>query len=321
MQESLCFRSNHEACTPSDPLTPSLHGQCHHWYQPRSRAMTPAARVEAAIGLLDKIIDSAPALGPPADRILADWFRANRFAGSKDRRAVRELVFRAIRACGPVPPSGRAAMLRLVAEDPDLRPLFDGSAYGPAPIAEDEPVAEGGVAPGWLAGRLAASGIDGAEARTLLDRAPLDSRVNVLKAGRAALSLPLAGEPLPSAQRLRLPHGTQVDSWAEYAEGLVEVQDCGRQLACEAVGAPRGEAVVVRGAGAGGKILALAAAMRYQCPLVAADTDRGRLSRPAPRVERAAALAPVTVLRDPGKELESLAVWRDRADAVPVDAP
>jgi 16S rRNA (cytosine967-C5)-methyltransferase len=283
--------------------------------------MTPAARVEAAIGLLDKVIASAVAKGPPADRILADWFRANRFAGSKDRRAVRDLVYRAIRACGPVPPSGRAAMLRLVADDPELQPLFDGSVYGPPPIAGGEPVAEPGVAPRWLAERLADSDIDGPEARALLDRAPLDLRVNALKADRAALSLPLAGEPLPTAQGLRLPHGTQVESWAEYAEGLVEIQDCGSQLACEAVAARPGETVVDLCAGAGGKTLALAAAMGNEGALIAADTDRGRLSRLDPRAERAGALVSDTVLLNPGREAEALAAWAGGADAVLVDAP
>ena len=59
--------------------------------------MTPAARVQAAISLLDQVIAAALAKGPPADRIVAEWFRASRFAGSKDRRAIRELVYRAIR--------------------------------------------------------------------------------------------------------------------------------------------------------------------------------------------------------------------------------
>ena len=117
--------------------------------------MTPAARVEAAIGLLDQVIAAAHARGAPADRILAEWFKAHRYAGSKDRRAVRELVYRAIRACGPIPASGRAAMLRLAADDPLIAPLFDGSAYGPAPVAAGEPVAEGGVAPAWIEARLA----------------------------------------------------------------------------------------------------------------------------------------------------------------------
>jgi len=88
--------------------------------------MTPAARVQAAIGLLDEIIAAARARGAPADRVLGEWFRTHRFAGSKDRRAVRELVYRAIRACGPVPAGGREAMLRLAAEDAAIAPLFAG---------------------------------------------------------------------------------------------------------------------------------------------------------------------------------------------------
>ena len=88
--------------------------------------MTPAARVQTSIELLDAIIEAARAKGAPADRILADWFRSNRFAGSKDRRAIRELVYAAIRACGPVPETGRAAMLRLAEVDESIAPLFDG---------------------------------------------------------------------------------------------------------------------------------------------------------------------------------------------------
>ena len=283
--------------------------------------MTPAARVEAAIGLLDQVIASALAKGPPADRILAEWFKANRFAGSKDRRAVRELVFSAIRACGPVPHSGRAAMLRLAEEDPALLLLFDGSTYGPAPVEEGELVAEDGLAPAWLTARLADSGVDGAEAQALLGRAPLDVRVNALKADRASLVLPVPGEPLPTAQGLRLPFGTPVEQWDAFRDGLIEVQDCGSQLACEAVGARPGETVIDLCAGAGGKTLALAAEMGNQGTLVAADTDRARLARLAPRAERAGALVAETILLDPGRELEGLAAWHGRADAVLVDAP
>src|SRR5687768_13627110 len=142
--------------------------------------MTPAARVQAAVGLLDRVIDAALAKGPPADRILAEWFRAHRFAGSKDRRAIRELVYRAIRHCGPVPQTGRAAMLALADENPALLLQFDGSPYGPAPVEEGELVAEAGIAPEWLVERLAASEIAGSEASALLARAPLDIRVNAL---------------------------------------------------------------------------------------------------------------------------------------------
>ena len=81
--------------------------------------MTPAARVQTAIELLDRIVEAARAKAAPADRILAEWFRSNRFAGSKDRRAIRELVYAAIRACGPVPATGRAAMLPVLRKAPD----------------------------------------------------------------------------------------------------------------------------------------------------------------------------------------------------------
>jgi 16S rRNA (cytosine967-C5)-methyltransferase len=283
--------------------------------------VTPAARIQAAISLLDSVIASALAKGPPADRILAEWFRANRFAGSKDRRAVRELVFRAIRACGPVPPSGRAAMLRLAEDDPAIAPLFDGSGYGPAPAEPGEPVAEGGIAPKWLSQRLAASNIAGPEAEALLERAPLDIRINALKTGRDTLALPIEGELLPAAHGMRLPFGTAVDQWAEYAEGLVEVQDFGSQLVCEAVGARPGETVIDLCAGAGGKTLALAAAMGNEGALIAADTDRGRLTKLTPRARRAGALVSETVLLDPGRELDALAARRGQADAVLVDAP
>ncbi|KRA83176.1 RsmB/NOP family class I SAM-dependent RNA methyltransferase [Altererythrobacter sp. Root672] len=283
--------------------------------------MTPAARVQAAIGLLDQIITAARAKGAPADRILADWFRISRFAGSKDRRAIRELVYAAIRACGPIPQSGRAAMLTLAEADPALLQQFDGSGYGPPLVEEGEVAAERGIAPAWLAARLAASDIAGAEAEALLARAPLDIRINALKADRASLELPEQGELLPTAQGLRLPFGTQVEQWPEYREGLIEVQDCGSQLACEAVMAQPGETVIDLCAGAGGKTLALAAAMRGEGTLIAADVDRGRLSRLGPRAERAGALVSQTVLLNPGREVEMLSDWHGKADVVLIDAP
>jgi 16S rRNA (cytosine967-C5)-methyltransferase len=112
-----------------------------------------------------------------------------------------------------------------------------------------------------------------------------------------------------------------VERWDAYGQGLIEVQDCGSQLACEAVAARPGETVIDLCAGAGGKTLALAAAMANQGTLVAADTDRGRLGRLAPRAARAGALVSETLLLDPGRELEGLAAWRGKADAVLVDAP
>ena len=283
--------------------------------------MTPAARVQAAIELLDGVIAAAAAQGAPADRLIADYFRARRYAGSKDRRAVRELVYDAIRACGPVPASGRAAMLRLAATDPDMLALFDGSPHGPPAVGESEQAAEGDLAPAWLTKALKGSWIAGAEAEALLGRAPLDIRVNALKADRATVELPMPAEPLAAPHGLRLPAGTPVDQWDAYRDGAIEVQDHGSQLACLAVGAKPGETVIDLCAGAGGKSIALAAAMANKGTLLACDTDKRRLGNLAPRAARAGADMIESVLLDPGKELERLAPWQGKADAVLVDAP
>ena len=283
--------------------------------------MTPAARVQTSIELLDAIIEAARSQGAPADRILADWFRNNRFAGSKDRRAIREIVYGAIRVCGPVPAGGRGAMLRLAQVDPAIAPLFDGSKYGPAPVREGEAPAAGGIAPDWLEGKLAASGIAGEAGAAMLERAPLDLRVNTLKASRSDLDIPVAAEPTAAPHGLRLPTGTQVEQWPEYRAGAVEVQDTGSQIACLAVDARAGETIVDVCAGAGGKTLALAAAMEDRGRLVACDTDRGRLSNLVPRAERAGATIVETRLLNPGREMEALADLEGAADAVLVDAP
>lgn len=283
--------------------------------------MTPAARVQAAIEVLDLVIPAARGNGAPADRIVADWFRSRRFAGSGDRRAVRELVYAAIRACGEVPENGRAAMLASAGSDPALAALFDGSRHAPTPISLDEVAAPRGIAPAWLLEALAGSGIQGEEAEALLARAPLDLRVNSLKADRTTVELPLPAEPTPALHGLRLPHGTPVEQWEAYRTGAIEVQDTGSQLACEAVAARPGETVIDLCAGAGGKTLALAAAMENRGQLIASDTDRNRLSRLLPRAERAGAGMIETVLLDPGREAEALTEFRGMADAVLVDAP
>ncbi|KQM18847.1 RsmB/NOP family class I SAM-dependent RNA methyltransferase [Novosphingobium sp. Leaf2] len=281
--------------------------------------MTPAARVQAAIEVLDLIIAAARTNGAPADRLIADWFRTRRWAGSSDRRAVRELAYRAIRACGEIPESGRAAMLRVAADDADLAALFDGSRHAPAPIASDETVASGGIAPRWLMARLADSGIDDTQAAALLDRAPLDVRVNTLKA--ANVELPEGGERTVAAHGWRFAPETRIEQCAAYAAGAIEVQDTGSQLTCEALHAQPGETVIDLCAGAGGKTLALAAAMGNRGTLIASDADRARLSRLPPRAQRAGATIIETVLLDANREREALARFTGKADAVLVDAP
>ena len=70
--------------------------------------MTPAARLQAAIEILDEVIVSTRDDGPPADSIVTRYFKHRRYAGSKDRRAVRELVFRAIRRSAERPGGTRS---------------------------------------------------------------------------------------------------------------------------------------------------------------------------------------------------------------------
>jgi 16S rRNA (cytosine967-C5)-methyltransferase len=280
--------------------------------------VTPSARVQAGIEVLDLVIDAARANGASADRIVAEWFRTRRFAGSGDRRAVRELVYGAIRACGEVPVSGRAAMLLLAKHDPALAALFDGTAHAPAPIGSGERVANPGIAPAWLVEQLASSGIEGDEAAALLGRAPLDIRINRLK---VAPDLPLQGERTQAPDALRFPPGTPIDQWDAHKYGAIEIQDSGSQLACLAVAARPGETVVDLCAGAGGKTLALAAMMDNRGTLIACDTDRGRLSRLAPRAARAGASIIAQRLLDPGQEAAALADLAAQADAVLVDAP
>jgi 16S rRNA (cytosine967-C5)-methyltransferase len=280
--------------------------------------VTPQARVQAAIEVLDAVIAAARGQGASADKIIADFFRARRYMGSGDRRAVRELAYRAIRHCGEIPASGRSAMLGLIGEDEGLFSLFDGSPHGPALIVSGEVGAEPSLAPAWLLAELAASGIAGEGARALLERAPLDIRINPLK-GKPAL--PLAGEPTQAPAALRYPHGTPVEQWDAFRAGQIEVQDSGSQITCLAVAAAPGETVIDLCAGAGGKTLALAAAMDNRGRLVACDVDRARLTRLDPRAQRAGATIIESRLLGPGQEHHSLGDLMGQADAVLVDAP
>lgn len=280
--------------------------------------MTPAARTQAAIELLDQVIAAARSGGAAADTLVARYFATRRYAGSKDRRAVRDLVYAAIRRAGDVPASGRAAMLAVAAEDAAIAATFDGSPHGPAPIDTSEVPAAGGVMPAWLAETLAASDVSPAQQAALIDRAPLDVRVNRLLADPAVMATTLGGEAisgLPDA--LRLPSGTQVEPLA----GQVEVQDAGSQIVSLAAGAKPGDTVIDLCAGGGGKTLALAAAMAGQGRILATDIDRARLSRLAPRAAKACVTIVETRLLDPRREAEALADWTDAADIVLIDAP
>ena len=281
--------------------------------------MRPAARLQAAIEVLDEVIASARHDGSPADTIVTRYFKHRRYAGSKDRRAVRELVFRAIRRSAERPASGRAAILGLAVDEPDFLELF-GEVRGPERVQEGEEPAAASIVPEWLKPELSPL-VAKSEWPALLERAPLDLRANIARTSRDDLITQFDGATATpiSPWGLRLPPDSRIDDHPAYTAGLVEVQDEGSQLIAWACEPGEGEHILDLCAGAGGKALALAAAAPLAVVL-ATDSNRARLARLAPRAERAGARVETRLL-DPPRELDELADWHQAADLVLVDAP
>lgn len=279
--------------------------------------MTPGARLQAAIELVDLIADAARNDGAAADTIIARWFAARRYAGSKDRRAVRDLVYRVIRRFGE-PVVAREAFATLADEDTEVAAAFDGSPYGPPALSPDDRRETVGPMAGWLA-----KAIPAIEHAALLERAPLDLRVNRLKTTRDAVQAMLGGVGVAGVDdALRFAEPFAVEASEASANGLIEVQDAGSQLIALAARPAPGMTVVDLCAGGGGKTLALAALMGSEGEgrLIACDTDRGRLSKLAPRAHRAGATVEVRLL-NPKREAEALGDLTEQADVVLVDAP
>ena len=274
--------------------------------------MTPGARVQAAIEILDAVIAAAREAGPPADRIVADYFRARRYAGSKDRRAVRELVFDVIRKIGKRPDEGgRAALL---GGRPDLAEMFGGDGYAPTALVEGEPRAEPALAPPWLAKKL------GKRLHpAMLERAPIDLRINRLRVEPD--TVPHLGSPIEGLENGLRGAPSDIADRPEFRDGWVEVQDAGSQRIVQIAAASPGQTVLDLCAGAGGKALGLASDMRDSGRLIAADTDRRRLGELPPRAARAGASIIETRLLNPGQEAEALEDLRGACDLVLVDAP
>ncbi len=281
--------------------------------------MTPAARLQAAIEVLDEVIASAREDGSPADAIVTRYFKHRRYAGSKDRRAVRELVFRAIRRSAEQPASGRAAIVGLAKDEPQLRELF-GEPRGPEPLQSKEAAAPAALIPDWLMPELSPL-VTQDEWAALLQRAPVDLRVNAALGSRdkALSDLPAGAATSISPWGIRLPPGSRVDDHPAFRSGLMEVQDEGSQLIALACEVKSRDRILDLCAGAGGKSLAIAAAAP-KARILATDSNRQRLSRLPPRAERASATIETRLLNPPN-ELSELADWRASADIVLVDAP
>jgi 16S rRNA (cytosine967-C5)-methyltransferase len=310
--------------------------------------MTPAARLSAAIEVLTDI----EARRRPAGDALKDWGLSHRFAGSGDRAGIAGLVYDALRrrassayVMGEATP--RAILIGMIKRERGLdrdaiAKLFDGARFAPEPLTEAEAVALDGASldgappyvagdyPEWLDPHFAKVFGDerAEEGAALASRAPVDLRVNTLKASRddaAGMLADLNAEPTrwsPVGLRIKLDAGSKSPAiHAEHAfiKGLIEIQDEGSQLAALLAGARPGEQVVDLCAGAGGKTLALAAAMENHGQIYATDTDKRRLAPIHDRLDRSGARN--VQLRPPksvGNELEDLA---GRMDLVLIDAP
>jgi 16S rRNA (cytosine967-C5)-methyltransferase len=235
-------------------------------------------------------------------------------------------------------------MLRLErnVEVAEIARLADGARFAPAPLSDDErtrleaanlagaPSSVAGDYPAWLDPYLErVFGEDrAAEGAALASRAPLDLRANTLKGEREAAVEALAhlgATPTRwSPDGLRIVLGADAKSPAVHAEpvfikGLVEVQDEGSQLAALLAGAKPGQHVVDLCAGAGGKTLALAAAMEGRGQIYATDNDKRRLAPIHERLERAGVRN--VQIRTPRGEASLLDDLAGRADLVLIDAP
>jgi 16S rRNA (cytosine967-C5)-methyltransferase len=310
--------------------------------------MTPSARISAAIDVLADI----GLRRRPAPDALKDWGIAHRFAGSSDRAAIAGLVYDALRRRASVafvmgeetPRAVLLGMLRLERKlDPDaIAALFDGSRYAPQPLTEVErgkldaadlanaPPHVAGDYPDWLDPHFArVFGTERAqEGAALASRAPLDLRVNPLKAERERV-LPELAEYGATATRWS-PIGARivlspdaknpaVQSDPVFIHGHVEIQDEGSQLAALLSGAKPGEQVIDLCAGGGGKTLALAAMMQNKGQIFATDTDKRRLAPIHARLERAG-VRNVQVLT-PRANADALTGHERSADLVLIDAP
>ncbi|MBW7836050.1 MAG: RsmB/NOP family class I SAM-dependent RNA methyltransferase [Sphingomonadales bacterium] len=315
--------------------------------------MTPAARVATAIEILADILAAVDSDGASADVILKAAFRARRYAGSKDRAAITDLVYGVLRrrasltwALGNVPATVRALMLAALASDgADVAALFAGGGYGASPLSDEEqallqrlraysaapPLCTQLEIPPWLLPQLERRFGDRLqeEMAALNERAPLDIRVNIkritIKDAQARLlaegieAAPLNRSPLG----LRAASGAKVTATALYRDGLIDIQDEAAQIASLMATPEQGGLVVDLCAGAGGKSLTMAAACEAPLIIEAFDIDASRLDDLKARAARAQAHnITATLLPEYGEGRAALlAPFAGKADVVVVDAP
>ncbi len=288
----------------------------------------------------------------PVSEALKAWGLNNRFAGAGDRAAIGNLVYdvlrrRASHAYAMGEDSPRALVLSVAVRDwgetPDsLNAVFDGDEHAPKLVSPNEglkllspdPLAGApehvqADMPEWLTERLKESLGENwiAEGQAMAGRPPLDLRVNTLKSNRERVTKSLArfhpDEAHAAPDGIRIAAGERdsrtpnVQSDEAFLKGWFEVQDFGSQIAALLSGAKAGEQVLDLCAGAGGKTLAMAAAMANKGQVFAHDSDRTRLAPIYDRLKRAGARN--VQVRPPGEgALDDLV---GKLDRVVIDAP
>lgn len=310
--------------------------------------MTPAARLAAAIEVLTAIETNKR----PAPDALREWGQTHRFAGSGDRSAIGSLVFDVLRRrassaylMGAETPRavllGALRLARNMSAD-DISKLADGSRFAIEPLSDDEkkrletgslgkaPPYIAGDYPEWLDQHLAQSFGEERwqEGMALASRAPLDLRVNTLSNNRDEVAKELSHlNPSPSRWS---PNGLRIELTADgkqppvtsepsFIKGGFEVQDEGSQLAALFAHAEPGQQVLDLCAGAGGKTLALAAAMENKGQLFAYDSDLRRLAPIHERLTRSGARN--VQVRSPKGKQDVLSDLEGKMDLVLLDAP
>lgn len=284
--------------------------------------MQPGAILAAAIEVLDEQASNPG----PLDLILQRYVRARRYIGSKDRAALGNSVFGIVRRQGRldwrlqqlgIESSPRARILADVlltsgASMLDLTAMTADAHYGPSPLSAEEiswlGALDGGVlesadmprqvaleCPDWAWPSFQAAFGDTVETElaALIDTAPLDLRVNTLKSNHQNAIAAIRAGGFEARGTPYAPHGIRLKERVALGrlpgllDGAVDPQDEGSQLVAMLVGAQPGENIVDFCAGAGGKTLALAAAMQNKGRLYALDADGRRLERSAPRYAKA----------------------------------
>ena len=286
--------------------------------------MLLAARISAAIMVLDRVLG-----GTPLEPALTNWGRANRFAGSGDRAAIRDLVFdawrcrRSFAALGGAE-TGRGLMLgrlRALGEDVDL--VFTGIGHAPASLTQADTAQpmndlEALDCPEWLAPRLQHSLGDtfAAVMQALQHRAPVFLRVNLARTTKENVIARLAAEEiaamphsLASTSLEVLTTSRKLMTTHAYLDGLFDLQDAASQAVVEDIPALPGQNILDFCAGGGGKTLALAA--RLKSHIWAYDVEPARMRDLPERANRAG--AKIGILSAP--ELKA------PYDVVLVDAP